>query len=174
MRIDVSSANCRAKSHLQVRTSERNPLFRCPPLRCLPLGPPETNNGNNRSSGINDGAQRTLATTLTVGTSKFMAKHLVENSLKRACKQRFDVKTRKCSVPPFLFFLEEGKENHQKTRIFYPYRTSKIPGKEGKNAQKKQGNPREKREKKKQGIPEKNKERKDRVSSQNNPAIGKE
>ena len=39
------------------------------------------NNGNNRSSGINDGAQRTLATTLVV------AKHLVENSLTKACKQ---------------------------------------------------------------------------------------
>ena len=34
-------ANCRAKSHFQVRTSERNPIFGCPPLRCPPLGPPE-------------------------------------------------------------------------------------------------------------------------------------
>ena len=42
VRIDVSSANCRAKSHFQVRTSVRNPIFRCPPLRCPPLGPPET------------------------------------------------------------------------------------------------------------------------------------
>ena len=41
------------------------------------------NNRNNRSSGINDGAQRTLATTLVV------AKRLLENSLKRACKQGF-------------------------------------------------------------------------------------
>ena len=43
-----------------------------------------------------------------------------------------------CHLPvlPFLVFLEKGRENHQKTRIFYPYRTPKIPGKEGKNAQK--------------------------------------
>ena len=46
-----------------------------------------------------------------------------------------------CTPPilPFLVFLEKGKENHQKARIFYPYRTPKIPGfpgKEGKNAQK--------------------------------------
>ena len=34
VRIDVSSANCRAKSHFQVRTSVRNLIFRCPPLRC--------------------------------------------------------------------------------------------------------------------------------------------
>ena len=53
---------------------------------------------------------------------------------------------------------KEGK-NAQK-RIFYPYRTPKIPGKEGKNAQKKQGIP---CRAKKQGIPKKNKERKDRV-----------
>ena len=33
----MSSANCRAKSHVQVRTSERNPIFRCPSLRCPPL-----------------------------------------------------------------------------------------------------------------------------------------
>ena len=37
----MSSANRRAKSHFQVRTSERKPIFRCPPLRCPPLGPPE-------------------------------------------------------------------------------------------------------------------------------------
>ena len=41
MRIDVPSANCREKSHFQVRTSERNPIFRCPPSRCPRLGPPE-------------------------------------------------------------------------------------------------------------------------------------
>ena len=35
-RIDASSANCRAKSRAQVRTSERKPIFRCPPLRCPP------------------------------------------------------------------------------------------------------------------------------------------
>ena len=34
----------------------------------------QRDNGNNHSSGINDGAQRTLATTLVV------AKHLVENN----------------------------------------------------------------------------------------------
>ena len=37
VRIGVSSANCRAKSHFQVRTAERNPIFRCLPLRCPPL-----------------------------------------------------------------------------------------------------------------------------------------
>ena len=37
VRIDVSSANFRAKFHFQVRTSERSPIFRCPPLRCPPL-----------------------------------------------------------------------------------------------------------------------------------------
>ena len=37
MRIDVSSANSSAKSHFQVRTSVRNPVFRCPPFRCPPL-----------------------------------------------------------------------------------------------------------------------------------------
>ena len=41
VRIDVSSANCRAKSHFQVRTSEQNPIFRCLPSRCPRLGPPE-------------------------------------------------------------------------------------------------------------------------------------
>ena len=37
----MSSANFRAKSHFQVRTSVRNFIFRCPPSRCPPLGPPE-------------------------------------------------------------------------------------------------------------------------------------
>ena len=32
-------------------------------------------------------------------------------------------------VLPFLVFLEKGKENHRKTRIFYSHRTPKIPGK---------------------------------------------
>ena len=47
VRIDVSSANCRAKSHFRVRTAERNPIFRCPPLGPpeTPLGPPETPGG---------------------------------------------------------------------------------------------------------------------------------
>ena len=35
-----------------------------------------------------------------------------------------------------LLYFEEGKENHQKTRISYPYRTLKIPGKEGKTLEK--------------------------------------
>ena len=47
VRIDVSSANCRAKSHFQVRTSERNPIFRCPPLRCPSLGPPDQKPGDH-------------------------------------------------------------------------------------------------------------------------------
>ena len=38
MRIDVSSANCSAKSTCRVRISVRNPIFRCPPLR-PPDGP---------------------------------------------------------------------------------------------------------------------------------------
>ena len=51
VRIDVSSANCRAKSHFQVRTSVRNPIFRCPPLKCPPLGPPEFHWSPDRNSG---------------------------------------------------------------------------------------------------------------------------
>ena len=51
-----------------------------------------------------------------------------------------------------LFFFENGQENLQKTRIFYPCRTPKIPGKEGKKRSKKQGIP---RRGKKQGIPKK-------------------
>ena len=39
-------------------------------------------------------------------------------------------------VLPFLAFWENGKENAKKPRISYPYRTPKIPGKEGKNARK--------------------------------------
>ena len=39
-------------------------------------------------------------------------------------------------VLPFLVFLEKGRENHQKDKNVYPYRTPKIPGKEGKNGQK--------------------------------------
>ena len=65
--------------------------------------------------------------------------------------------------PSFPFFVEKGRENHAKknTRIFYPYRNPKSPGKEEENAQ----NNKEILEKrrKKQGIPKKNKERKDRV-----------
>ena len=40
-------------------------------------------------------------------------------------------------VLPFLAFLEKkARKTTQRTRIFYPYRTPKISGKEGKNAQK--------------------------------------
>ena len=38
--IDVSSAKFSAKSMSRVRISVRNPIFRCSPLRWLPLGPP--------------------------------------------------------------------------------------------------------------------------------------
>ena len=38
--------------------------------------------------------------------------------------------------PSFPFFLEKGKENHQKNKDSYQYRTPEIPGKEGKNSQK--------------------------------------
>ena len=55
-------------------------------------------------------------------------------------------------VLPFLGFFENGEENHQKNKDFYPYRTPKIPGKDGKKRSKKQGNP---RKGKKQGIPKK-------------------
>ena len=46
--------------------------------------------------------------------------------------------SRRMSLPvlPFLDFLEKGREHHPKNKDFYPYRTPKIPGKEGKNAQK--------------------------------------
>ena len=37
---------------------------------------------------------------------------------------------------PFLAFVETGKENLPKNKDFYPWRTPKIPGKEGKNAEK--------------------------------------
>ena len=40
------------------------------------------------------------------------------------------------------FFWKKARKTAKKTRIFYPYRTPKILGKEGKNAQKKQGIPR--------------------------------
>ena len=70
-------------------------------------------------------------------------------------------KTQCFPVLPFLVFLEEGRENHQKNKDFYPCQTPKIPGKEGKNGQKNK-EILEKKEKK-QGIQKKNKERKDRV-----------
>ena len=62
-------------------------------------------------------------------------------------------------VLPFLAFLEKGKENHQKNKDFYPYRTPEIPGKEGKNAQKNKEFLAEEKSKEFQ----KSKERKDRV-----------
>ena len=37
----MSSADFSAKSTCRVRTSVRDPIFRCPLLRCLPLGPPD-------------------------------------------------------------------------------------------------------------------------------------
>ena len=56
-------------------------------------------------------------------------------------------------VLPFLVFLEKGRENHKKNQGFFlSLPTPKIPGKEGKNAQQKQGIP---RKEKKQGIPKK-------------------
>ena len=57
-------------------------------------------------------------------------------------------------VLPFLVFLEKGTENHQKNKDLLSLPNPKIPGKEGKNAQKNQGNPRRKKNKefqKKQG-----------------------
>ena len=47
------------------------------------------------------------------------------------------------------FFVGTGKENHHKNKDFYPYRTTKIPGKEGKMLKKRNF--------------KKSKERKDRV-----------
>ena len=39
-------------------------------------------------------------------------------------------------VLPFLVFWRKAGKTTKKTRMFYPYRTPKIPGKEGKNAEK--------------------------------------
>ena len=65
-------------------------------------------------------------------------------------------------VLPFLvFFLEKGRENHQKKRIFYPYRTPKNLGKEAKNGRKNK----EILARRKNKEFQKNKERKDRVST---------
>ena len=61
-------------------------------------------------------------------------------------------------VLPFLAFLENSKENHQKTRIFYPYRTRKSLGKRGKTLKKNKEFLAEQKNKEFQ----KNKERKDR------------
>ena len=60
-----------------------------------------------------------------------------------------------------VFFWENGKEETtKKTRIFYPHRTPKIPGKEGENAQKNKEILAAEKDKEFQ----KNKERKDRDS----------
>ena len=40
------------------------------------------------------------------------------------------------SFPCFFFLGKKVAKTTKQTRIFYPYRTPKIPGKEGKNAQK--------------------------------------
>ena len=54
-----------------------------------------------------------------------------------------------------LFFWDKGKENHEKPRIFYPYRTPKIPGKEGekrsKNKESSQGEKTRKSQKTRKG-----------------------
>ena len=62
-----------------------------------------------------------------------------------------------------LFFFEKARKPTKKTRIFYPYRTPKIPGKEGKNAQKNKEILAGEKNKKFQ----ENKERKDRVLKKN-------
>ena len=54
-------------------------------------------------------------------------------------------------VLPFLAFLENGKENHEKTRIVCPYRTPKSLEKEGKKHSKNRNS----LQGKKQGIPKK-------------------
>ena len=44
---------------------------------------------------------------------------------------------RKDPCPSFpFFFWKKAQKTHQKTRIFYSYRTPEIPGKEGKHARK--------------------------------------
>ena len=60
-----------------------------------------------------------------------------------------------------LFFWKKARKTTKKTRIFYPHRTSKIPGKEGKNAQKNKEFPRKGKNKEFH----KNTERKDREVS---------
>ena len=61
-------------------------------------------------------------------------------------------------VLPFLVFWKTARKTTKKTRIFCPYRAPKIPGKEGKNAQKNKEILAGKKNKEFQ----KNKERKDR------------
>ena len=72
-------------------------------------------------------------------------------------------------VLPFLvFFLKMARKTTKKTRIYYPYRSPKIPGKEGKNAQKSKeflAGPKNKefqKGPKNKEFKKKNKERKDR------------
>ena len=55
-------------------------------------------------------------------------------------------------VLPFLVFWKRARKTTRKTRIFYPYRSPKIPGKEEKNTHK---NPRKSSQGKKQGNPKK-------------------
>ena len=49
------------------------------------------------------------------------------------CSSHYLRETNPCTS--FPCFLENGKENYQENKDFYPYRTPKILGKEGKNAQ---------------------------------------
>ena len=58
-----------------------------------------------------------------------------------------------------LFFRKKAGKTTKKTRIFYPYRSPKIPGKEGKNARKNK----EILARRKNKEIQKNKERKARV-----------
>ena len=51
----------------------------------------------------------------------------------------------------FFFFWKTARKTTKKTRIFYPERTPKIPGKLGENAEKKRNS----LERKQQGIPKK-------------------
>ena len=67
-----------------------------------------------------------------------------------------------------LFFRKKAGKTTKKTRIFYPYRTPKIPGKEGKNARK---NKEILARRKNKEIP-KNKERKDRAGTNWDPSLG--
>ena len=72
-----------------------------------------------------------------------------------------------------LFFLKKkARKTHQKNKDFYPYRTPKIPGKEGKNARKNKEVLAE--EQKNKEFPPKNKERKDRAGPQGSKRSKKE
>ena len=72
----------------------------------------------------------------------------------------------RCPVLPFLvFFWKTARKTTQKTRIFYPCRIPKIPGKEGKNAQKKKSRNSKKTGEKNKEFQKKNKERKDSAAA---------